>query len=365
MSDDPANIAQFIELTGADEATAKSTLEAAKGDMDAALALHFDVGGGGDDDEDAVMAEPAPSTAPPALPSESTADLVGGILKNARQEGEGEPAGGSNAGRPWPHSRLGRPRMTQWLMTKPAGASSSSSEPPPLGPADRSNAKKVRVIFWEDGFTVEDVTAEEAAAAAAAKAPPAPRRTGLATLSSESARSGGGPPMPKLPELRKYEDNAEFIRDLQASIPPREFREVDLSSGQPRPRPVDIMLGDMRPQAYPAELVKRHQAMQGMQSQKMQPDPKKSSFAAFSGAGQTLGGGGGSEGGGASESAASATESPPVMRGGATTAAGGGAWPERTAPTVDDATATTIQVRSSPLAARSASSSTSHIPSGI
>ena len=345
MSDDPANIAQFIELTGADEATAKSTLEAAKGDMDAALALHFDVGGGGDDDEDAVMAEPAPSTAPPALPSESTADLVGGILKNARQEGEGEPAGGSNAWAGRGHTLGSAAADDAVADDEAAGASSSSSEPPPLGPADRSNAKKVRVIFWEDGFTVEDVTAEEAAAAAAAKAPPAPRRTGLATLSSESARSGGGPPMPKLPELRKYEDNAEFIRDLQASIPPREFREVDLSSGQPRPRPVDIMLGDMRPQAYPAELVKRHQAMQGMQSQKLQPDPKKSSFAAFSGAGQTLGGGGGSEGGGASESAASATESPPVMRGGAAAAAGGGAWPERTAPTVDDATATTIQVR--------------------
>ena len=51
------------------------------------------------------------------------------------------------------------------------------------------------------------------------------------------------------------------MRDLQASVPPKEFRELDLSTGTPRPRPVDIMLGDMRPQAYPAELVKRQNAM--------------------------------------------------------------------------------------------------------
>ena len=137
MADDPANIAQFIELTGADEATAKSTLEAAKGDMDAALALHFDVGGGGDDDEDAVMAEPAPSTAPPALPSESTADLVGGILKNARQEGEGEPAGGSNAWAGRGHTLGSAAADDAAADDEAAGASSSSSEPPPPPPPSR------------------------------------------------------------------------------------------------------------------------------------------------------------------------------------------------------------------------------------
>ena len=75
------------------------------------------------------------------------------------------------------------------------------------------------VIFWADGFTVEDVTAEEAAAAAAAKAPPAPRRTGLATLGSEASR-GGGPPMPKLPELRKYEDKSVYGIPTRAPLAP-------------------------------------------------------------------------------------------------------------------------------------------------
>ena len=68
--------------------------------------------------------------------------------------------------------------------------------------------------------------------------------------------------MPKLPELRKYEDNPTFMKDLQQSIPPQEFRELDLSTGVPRPRPVDILLGDMRPQPYPAELVRRQNMMQ-------------------------------------------------------------------------------------------------------
>merc|ERR1719231_2056595 len=134
--------------------------------------------------------------------------------------------------------------------------------------------------------------------------------------------------MPKLPELRKYEDNAEFMRDLQQSIPPREFREIDISTGQPRPRPVDIMLGDMRPQAYPAELVRRQNAMAAASSA---PPPKKSNFTAFGGSGQTLGGSS------TAEASSSAEASGATSAGGA-----GGAWPlaEQPAPTVDESAPT-------------------------
>jgi len=44
--------------------------------------------------------------------------------------------------------------------------------------------------------------------------------------------------MPKLPPLRKYEDNVKFMEDLKKGIPPLELREIDLSTGAPRARPV-------------------------------------------------------------------------------------------------------------------------------
>ena len=251
-------IEQFVELTGADAATAKTMLEASKGDMEQALALHFDAGDGAAGaaaEEDVPMAdEAAASSSAPALPTETVASSVGNILSNARQEAGSEPAANSFAGK---GRALGS--ASAEADTAPAAPEADAAEPEPT--ADRTNAKKIRVIFWADGFTVEDVTAEEEAAKAAEKAPPAPRRTGLASLSSEKARGGGGPSMPKLPELRPYEENAEFMKDLQQSVPPREFRELDLSTGVPRPRPVDIMLGDMRPQAYPAEFVRRQKAI--------------------------------------------------------------------------------------------------------
>ena len=95
MSD--SKIDQFVELTGADADTAKSMLEASKGDMDAALALHFEAG----NDEDAPMPSAedteSPPPPPPELPKETEKDLVNGILAGARQEGE--PAASSFQGR--------------------------------------------------------------------------------------------------------------------------------------------------------------------------------------------------------------------------------------------------------------------------
>lgn len=343
---DPADVGKFVEITGADEARAKAMLDAAKGDMDAALALHYDVHEGDDDDAPmpAAAAADEEAAATPALPAESTADLVGGILSNARQEGEGEPKpntwSGAGSGRALGSSTAAAPAADEGEAGQPAPVDDPmAAELPPM---DRSNAKKVRVIFWADGFTVEDVTAEEAAAAAAAKAPPPPRRTGVASIrDSAPSGPGAGMPMPKLPELRKYEDEKEFMSDLQQSIPPKEFRELDLSTGTPRPRPVDIMLGDMRPQAYPADLAKRQNMMPPMPQ--IGGQAKKSSFAAFSGSGQTLGGGGGeasssSSAGAASSSAAEAATS---------SSGGGGEWSQggRAPPTVDEASATTLQVR--------------------
>ena len=64
--------------------------------------------------------------------------------------------------------------------------------------------------------------------------------------SRRAAAAAAGPP-PELPELRRYEENKEFMEHLKRGVPPVELREFDLSSGAPLPRPVDIALGDMRP----------------------------------------------------------------------------------------------------------------------
>ena len=129
---DPAKIEQFIELTGADAETAKAVLEASKGDMEAALAIHF----GNDEDAPMPSAEEPPAEAPPALPTESTESSVDGILSNARQEGDG-PAASTFQGQ-------GRALGSRDEEAAPASAESPPDAPEPPA-VDRSNAKKVRV----------------------------------------------------------------------------------------------------------------------------------------------------------------------------------------------------------------------------
>ena len=49
--------------------------------------------------------------------------------------------------------------------------------------------------------------------------------------------------------MRSYDD--EFITDLQRGVHPRELHEIDTSSGIPTPRPVDILVADLRPASFP------------------------------------------------------------------------------------------------------------------
>ena len=101
------------------------------------------------------------------------------------------------------------------------------------------------------------------------------------------------------------------------------------------------MLGDMRPQAYPADVARRMNAM--AQAASKPPEAKKPSFTAFGGSGQTLGGGGG---GASSSSAAAASPAAPAGGGGGGEGGGAEAWPARAAVSVDEAAPTTsVQVR--------------------
>lgn len=315
------NVKAFKELTGSDVATAERMLAASNGDLERALALHFDVAG----DEQMPSApdedEEEEETAPPALPGSGPTDMVAAILRNAKHEDREDS---ESSRKPWQGTGSGRT----------LGASSSedapAESPEAPSPLDRHNAKKVRIIFWADGLTVEDVTAEEEAAAKAElDEKSAPRRTGVVGL--KSSRDQAPPPVPKIPELRKYEANKQFMEDLTKGIPPAEFRELDMSSGVPRPRPVDIMLADLRPREFPGEALKR---MMMPQMSAMPKPAAKPAVRAFSGQGHTLSG---------------------APAGEASTSSGGGsggalmgAWPssERAPPAVDaSAPTTTLQVR--------------------
>jgi hypothetical protein len=212
MEDASNATAQFMQLTGVQDASvANEMLSAANGDLERAIALHFDAAAADDGGEEEQAAEgEAPGTsdepAAPSLPGDRSGDLVGAILGNAKKEEATESSAFAGAGRT-------------------LGASPPPDEPPTAAaaaaPADRHNAKKVRIIFWADGFTVEDVTAdEEKAAAAAAAAKNAPRKTGVTGLGS--MREQQPQTMPNIPDLRSYEENKEFMEDLKQGIPPVE-----------------------------------------------------------------------------------------------------------------------------------------------
>ncbi|EOD28219.1 hypothetical protein EMIHUDRAFT_234983 [Emiliania huxleyi CCMP1516] len=123
MSDDATHA--FMETTGVnDPATAARALAAANGDLDAAVARHFDEEAAAGADDGTEAAEEA--AAPPSLPMPES-DLVGSILSNARQEG-------SEQGSEW--SRPGR-------TLGGADSDAASTASAPVEPT-RRNAKKLR-----------------------------------------------------------------------------------------------------------------------------------------------------------------------------------------------------------------------------
>jgi len=130
-------------------------------------------------------------------------------------------------------------------LFKGPGQSLSESQPDAA-----ISEKKVRLTFYEDGFTaaLETAVAEK----------PAERRRGLHTYESSKEQD-----IFDLPPLRDYGTNKKFIEDVKASRVPEEFRG---------PWRVSILLDDKRPTTYP-----RVKSLGGP--------------SAFSGSGQSLGGG--------------------------------------------------------------------------
>jgi len=131
--------------------------------------------------------------------------------------------------------------------------------------------RTVTIVFYKEGFTVEDTTPEPAAAPTGSGTrivggvPVTNRRTGLAGLRRSNAT-------PRLPPLRPYDDpkHDEFLKLVKSNRLPPELQETTKDTGLPIP--VNIALQDRRPEPYP------------------EPSEGGASYNAFAGSGQTLGG---------------------------------------------------------------------------
>eukprot|EP00933_Yihiella_yeosuensis_P036494 TRINITY_DN30254_c0_g1_i1.p1 TRINITY_DN30254_c0_g1~~TRINITY_DN30254_c0_g1_i1.p1 ORF type:complete len:405 (-),score=103.36 TRINITY_DN30254_c0_g1_i1:93-1271(-) len=257
----------FMAVTGASKEQSLGYLDKAKGDMDAAVALFFD------DKESGRIAEPQPEAA--GAGGEGQSSNIDAILGHAK---DGSAKDASDA-------------------TKGAGKGSGK------GGSESEVVRTVGIVFFADGFMVDEnfeenlaAPAEEAAAEAAPA--PAPRRTGMASLSDFQQPSGGRPrgPMPKLPKLtplRSYDtaENEAFLGKIKAGRTPEELQTRD-PTGQPIP--VSIAVSDLRPKTYKEleEALKQMEQMMKGQEQSSSAGssgkPAPSAPAMFTGAGHTL-----------------------------------------------------------------------------
>jgi hypothetical protein len=251
-------VTSFVQLTGADDGQAWAWMTQCAFDVDAAVGAYFDAGG----KKIPPMAAPAPAPASaptstgagsssrdaPEAVAEEKQDDISKLMSDAKQ-------------------------MTPEEMRE---AKSFAGQGRSVGSTgnDKVPEKKVRLTFYEDGFTAvmesEPISTTHAS-----------RRTGMHTYESSKEND-----LKELPPLRDYESNKKIIDDVKAHrqyslvlatlfliltttffmpVPhrvPQEFR------GQWR---VQIMLDDKRPTKYP-------------------PQAKGQRLSAFSGAGNSLGG---------------------------------------------------------------------------
>lgn len=263
MSASPAeSIEMFTSVTGASREIAEQHLQATRGDVQQAI-LNF-IEGAGDAADDA----PAAQANPPVAPSSGPGDIesIMGLARDQGAEDSQDSSKGSGS--------------------KGAGKG---------GPDDPQ--QKIIVVFFEDGFMVEDKAEnleeeEEKETPAEAPKPPA-RRIGMMSLDDLPREPRGGMPklpkkIPKLAPLRSYDtpEGKEFIADIKAGKVPKEFQKRDEKG---RPVGTSIAVSDERPKTY-SEINEMLEKMRQMKAQQ-EGEQKKSAPAAtamFTGAGHTL-----------------------------------------------------------------------------
>ncbi|KAJ1455609.1 hypothetical protein M885DRAFT_519624 [Pelagophyceae sp. CCMP2097] len=196
-------------------------------------------------------------------------DVADSIVSHAARGSVNEPTAAKDA---WKHV-TGGARLGAGDSGDEAASAAPVAAMPPRARGSPETELRVEVVFFADGFTVE----EDVAVAAAA---PAPKRAGVATLRD----SAPDPKKRAPPPLRSFgsPESKIFLSHLNRSEVPPEFRRLDAEG-----RPVRVRFGvaDARPANCP--WTKRDSA---------QPeDPAPAEPASFGGAGHRLDGGAASD----------------------------------------------------------------------
>jgi UBX domain-containing protein 1 len=299
------NLEMFMSVTGASRDVALRHLDATMGDVQQAILEFYD---------SPMEADPSASEAPrPEAASggqdSNSIESIMGLAKEGGEGGKGSGKKGSGKGK------------------------------------DDRPARKIGIVFFSDGFMVDDEPDEDTDEEETPSAPEAPKppTRGIRMMSLDDLpreTRGGRPPLPKklpkLAPLRSYDtpENKKFLEDVKKGVLPPSLQQKDENG---RPIPTTIGVSDERPRSY-AELSQALEKLKKMKEEEdaeKQPAPK-SGPALFSGAGQTL-----------SSAAPSASAA-------ATAASGGGACDpgllklvkDAPAPEVDESKpATTLQLR--------------------
>jgi len=313
MSDGNA-IENFMAVTGASKEVAAQHLAMARGNVDAAVAAFFD---GAEDGMEMPTGglEEDPGPSPADASSTAAVESILASVKGAKGSGKGD--------------------------SRDAGKGSGKD-------GDTSgNSMMIAIVFFADGFMVDDDPQPDKDPEPAPEEPAAPvqRRTGMMGLSDlkpSRGRRGPRPKLPKLKPLRSYDtpENQEFLKQVKAGRLPKEFQKRDESGA---PIPVSIGIEDVRPKSY-AELSKIIQEMEKEEEEETGGSQAKPAPTLFAGAGHTLSSGSSST----ATAGASAASGAGASRGG-----GSGADPALLAlvsaggaPVVDESKpATTLQLR--------------------
>jgi len=244
----------FQSVTGASPEEAAKYLQASNGDIDMAIVQYLE-------DQEAGVVEPSAETnsvaAGGAPPGAAVDSIVGDI--HSRMEDDVSKGGGKGLGKAG--GKMGKPEGTA-----------------------------VAIVFFSDGFMVDDEFDPEPPEPEAEAAAPAPKRKGMMGLSDLAKDPRGQMKMPKLPKLkplRAYDapGSKEFLDDVKAGKVPEEFKKRDENG---KPVPVSIGIEDARPRSY-EELSRAIKEMEALQRQEESENPKpKAGPTLFAGAGNSL-----------------------------------------------------------------------------
>ena len=275
-----ANICmEFIETTSTNMTTAKHYCQMAAFDMERAVSLFYDAGGGealpsDDEQEQAAAAAEHNNNGDGGGANtnnhDETLDPISAIVNSVKKQATPQPPNPSSS--QLPSNAFAGKGCSLNASSSGGAATGRSASGDDSANDEEPEALKLRVTFYKDGFTSQEEDKAEQADLGTA------RRRGVHSMPFASSQS-----TPMIPPKREYETpiSQQFIQDVQQSKVPVEYRRLD--SKARRPVSATILLDDRRPRLYP------------MEEYSLQQEQKSKST--FSGSGQTLGGSGGSSSG--------------------------------------------------------------------